>query len=73
MHAIFWLHSLKGTANAPENGWSENHFPFGISDSLFSGAMLVSGSVRFFFQYGNFTDKGSMKSWDFMFAEGRKV
>ena len=51
---MVWLHSLKGTANAPENGWSENYFiyfPFGIA---YFQAMLVSGSVRFFFSLWEF-------------------
>ena len=37
------LHSLKLTANAPENQWLEDEISFG--DTLFTGAMLVLGRV----------------------------
>ena len=38
--------SLKLTSKAPENGWLEDD-PFLLGVGLFSGAMLISGRVRF--------------------------
>ena len=39
-----WIHSLKLTAKAPENGWLEDEFPFGFRP-IFRGELLVSGRV----------------------------
>ena len=38
-----WIYTLPETNIAPENGWLKDYFPFW--DTMFSGAMLVSGRV----------------------------
>ena len=48
-----WNHQLEYTLPetniAPENGWLEDEFPF--REGLFSGAMLVSGSVYYILSF----------------------